>query len=80
VPSRPGRDVHPAVALREVYDPVLCKWATTSIWPWLHLPIDHRVVGPAVIEHPETTVYIGRRQTAVVDRAGNLTIDLIEVH
>ena len=43
-------------------------------------PVDHRVGGPAVIEHPETTVYIGPRQAAVVDLAGNLTIDLIEGH
>lgn len=79
-PSRRGSDVRPAVTLREVYDPVLNKWAATSIWPWLDLPVDHRVGGPAVIEHPETTVYVGPRQTAVVDTAGNLTIDLIEVH
>lgn len=68
------------MTLREVYDPVLNKWATTSIWQWLDLPVDHRVGGRAVIEHPETTVYIGPRQAAVVDLAGNLTIDLIEGH
>ena len=79
-PRRLGSDVHPVVTLREVYDPVLNKWATTSMWRWLDLPVDHRVGGPAVIEHPETTVYIGPRQAAVVDLAGNLTIDLIEGH
>ncbi|MBV8794885.1 MAG: hydantoinase/oxoprolinase family protein [Hyphomicrobiales bacterium] len=79
-PSRIGSDVRPMVTLREVYDSVLSKWAPTSIWRWLDLPVGHRVGGPAVIEHPETTVYIGPRQTAVVDVTGNLTIDLIEVH
>lgn len=79
-PSRTGSDVRPAAALREVYDPGLDKWAPTPIWRWLDLPVGHQVSGPAVIEHSETTVYVGSRQTAVVDVAGNLTIDLIEVH
>jgi N-methylhydantoinase A len=79
-PSRPAASAQPAVTLRDVYDPVLNKWVATSIWPWLQLPVGHRVSGPAVIEHPESTVYVGPRQTAVVDPAGNLTIDFTEVH
>ena len=44
----------------------------------LDLPVGHHVLGPAVIEHPETTVYVGARQMAVLDAAGNLSIDLTE--
>ena len=56
------------------------RLAETAIWQWLDLPGGHRVAGPAVIEHPETTVYVAGRQTALVDEAGNLTIDLSEAN
>ncbi|MFI5019583.1 MAG: hypothetical protein ACHQHK_16695 [Dongiales bacterium] len=51
---------------------------TVEVWQWLELPIGHRIPGPAVIEHPETTVYVGAGQTAVLDSLGNLSIDLTE--
>jgi N-methylhydantoinase A len=41
-----------------------------------HIPGVWRVRGPAVVEHPETTVYIGPGQSARLDDAGNLSIDL----
>lgn len=77
-PSRPASGVHRAGTFRDVYDPVVNEWATMPIWPWLDLPVGRRIGGPAVIEHPETTVYVGPRQTAVVDPVGNLIIDLAE--
>ena len=40
------------------------------------MPAGFRVSGPAVVEHPETTVYIGPGQSARLDGAGNLSIDL----
>ena len=40
------------------------------------MPAGLRVTGPAVVEHPETTVYVGPGQTAQLDDAGNLSIDL----
>ena len=52
--------------------------ATVEIWQWLELPVGHHVPGPAVIEHPETTVYVGAGRTAVLDSIGNLSIDLTE--
>ena len=40
------------------------------------MPVGFGVAGPAVVEHPETTVYVGPGQTARLDGAGNLSIDL----
>jgi len=40
------------------------------------MPAGLRVCGPTVIEHPETTVYVAPGQTALLDSAGNLSIDL----
>ncbi len=57
---------------RHVFDPEAGRLVDTAIWQWLDLPVGHRVAGPAVIEHPETTVYVANRQTALVDEAGNL--------
>ena len=46
------------------------------MFQWLDMPAGFRVTGPAVVEHPETTVYVGPGQTAQLDDAGNLSIDL----
>jgi N-methylhydantoinase A len=78
-PNRRGGSVSSSVVQRDVFDPVLQEWRTVPIWPWLDLPVGHWVAGPAVIEHPETTVYVGPRQTALVDAAGNLILDLAEL-
>jgi N-methylhydantoinase A len=43
------------------------------------LPVGHQIDGPAIIEHPDTTVYVGARQSALIDPAGNLSIDLAQV-
>jgi N-methylhydantoinase A/oxoprolinase/acetone carboxylase beta subunit len=40
------------------------------------MPAGFRVAGPAIVEHPETTVYVGPSQSARLDDAGNLSIDL----
>ena len=51
-------------------------WTEAAMFQWLEMPVGFRVAGPAVVEHPETTVYVGPGQTARLDDAGNLTIDL----
>ncbi len=73
-----GAKSAPRPAKRDVFEPQLERWMPVEIWQWLELPVGHHVLGPAVIEHPETTVYVGARQTAVLDAAGNLSIDLTE--
>jgi len=64
----------PFATKREIFEPVLERWVSSSIYQWLSLPVGYRVAGPAVIEHPETTVYVGVGQTAQIDPAGNLDI------
>ena len=75
-PSRSGAATagHPESA--PLFEPLLERWMTVEVWQWLDLPIGHRASGPAVIEHPETTVYVGGGQAALVDPLGNLSIDL----
>ena len=75
-PSRPAARAAPAARRREVFDAASGGWLSTPISEWLKLPVGETVAGPAVIEHPETTVYVVAGQVAVVDEIGNLVIDL----
>ncbi|HWA80823.1 MAG TPA: hydantoinase/oxoprolinase family protein [Acetobacteraceae bacterium] len=61
---------------RNVFDPIARRWVPMSVWQWLDLPAGHRLAGPAIIEHPETTVYVGAGHIAVLHPAGHLSIDL----
>jgi N-methylhydantoinase A len=63
---------------RMIFEPGLGTRMKVPVWQWLELPVGHHVDGPAVIEHPETTVYVGPKQSAVIDKTGNLSIDLAE--
>jgi len=73
-----GARTIPAPGHRKIFEPLIEQWLTVEIWQWLELPVGHHVPGPAVIEHPETTVYVGAGRTAVLDSIGNLSIDLTE--
>jgi len=73
-----GAEAVPLPGRRRLFEPLLETWLTVEVWQWLDLPVGHHVRGPAVIEHPETTVYVGSGQTAVLDSLGNLSIDLTE--
>jgi N-methylhydantoinase A len=68
----------PSSGERPIFDPVSEEWISTPIWSWLDLPIGHRVPGPAIVQHPETTVYVAAGQAGVVDQNGNLIINLSE--
>jgi N-methylhydantoinase A len=68
----------PRPTARDIFEPTAQRWISASVWEWLDLPAGHSVQGPAVIEHPETTVYVGVSQTAVMDKAGNLLIELTQ--
>jgi N-methylhydantoinase A len=74
-PSRPAATRRPDPGKRDVFDPSADRWVPTPTWKWLELPVGEKVVGPAVIEHPETTVYVVGGQVALVDDIGNLVID-----
>jgi N-methylhydantoinase A len=75
-PTRPSASGKSKQGTRQVFDAEAKAWRATPIWDWLDLPIGERIAGPAVIEHPETTVYVVAGHTAVVDSIGNLVIDL----
>ncbi|MGH6961168.1 MAG: hydantoinase/oxoprolinase family protein, partial [Dongiaceae bacterium] len=68
----------PVSTVRDLYEPRQGKAVKGQIWQWLSLPVGHQVPGPAVIEHPETAVYIGAGQRASLDAAGNLSIESVE--
>lgn len=72
----PEISVVPTASERKVFEPATNASATASVWDWLTLPRDYRIDGPAIIEHPETTVYVATGQTALIDSIGNLSIDL----
>lgn len=72
----PGVKSPPQSTTRRLFEPTRMRHVDATIWNWLALPVGHRIAGPAVIEHPETTVYVGSGQTAEIDAIGNLSIDL----
>ncbi len=73
---KPSAVSAPKSRRRRIFEPTTLAWTETEIFQWLDMPAGFRVSGPAVVEHPETTVYIGPGQTARLDEAGNLSIDL----
>jgi N-methylhydantoinase A len=66
----------PKAKSRRIFEPAGQRFVSANIWDWLALPAGYRVAGPSIIEHPETTVYIGPGQTANIDADGKLSIEL----
>ena len=58
---------------RKVYDVNVGGWFDAAVIDWDALGSD-AVTGPAVIEHPTTTVYVSSGQQVAVDTIGNLVI------
>lgn len=61
---------------RPVYDVASHAWLDTPILHWEGLVTDEQIAGPAIVEHPTTTVYVAAGQQVSVDRVGNLLITL----
>jgi N-methylhydantoinase A len=76
--SKPNAGTTPKAMRRRIFEPTALKWTEADVLQWPDMPAGFAVSGPAVIEHPETTVYIGPGQTARLDDVGNLSIDLSE--
>jgi len=64
----------PRPEARQIFDSEGEAFVSINVWNWLSLPANYVVQGPAVIEHPETTVYIAPTQIAALDGSGNLSI------
>ena len=73
---KPSAMSAPKPERRRIFEPTTLAWTKADIFQWLELPAGFGATGPVVIEHPETTVYIGPGQSARLDDAGNLSIDL----
>ncbi|MBL8583799.1 MAG: hydantoinase/oxoprolinase family protein, partial [Rhizobiaceae bacterium] len=61
---------------RQVYWQEYGKAVDTPIYTGQAVRCGHRIVGPAVIEYPHTTVVVRPNQTAAIDPIGNVIIDL----
>jgi len=51
------------------------RWEDTAIYNRLDLPVGAKIVGPAILEQPDTTVLIEPGMTGRVDRFGNTVIE-----
>jgi N-methylhydantoinase A len=73
---RTNPTARPAVTTRPLYEASVSRWIDASIFRWDGLPVDYVVEGPAIIEHPETAVFVAVDQIARLDGAGNIVIDV----
>jgi len=60
---------------RPIYDGAACAHVSAEVVDWTALGVGEHVAGPAVLEHPTTTVYVAAGQHAAVDPHGNLIVD-----
>jgi N-methylhydantoinase A len=72
---KPSAVKAPQPGKRRVFEPTQRAFVDAAIYQWLDMPSGFVVKGPAIVEHPETTVYVGPEQSARLDDAGNLSID-----
>ncbi len=72
LPKAPAR-TETARRERRIYD--RGAHVSAEVVDWTALSVDERVLGPAVLEHPTTTVYVAAGQRAAVDTHGNLIIE-----
>jgi N-methylhydantoinase A len=61
------------IATRQVY--AEGAWHTAGIYDRLSLAVGEAVAGPAILEQPDTTIFVDPGLTARVDRFGNLVIE-----
>lgn len=61
---------------RKVYDVNAANWFDAAVIEWHDLGAEH-VAGPAIVEHPTTTVYVASAQRVALDALGNLVITAI---
>jgi N-methylhydantoinase A len=64
---------------RPTYCPLTNRMVDTPIWEGSALPPGSKLTGPAVIEHPGTTVVLHSGHTARIDEFGNTRITIDKV-
>jgi N-methylhydantoinase A len=78
--TRPAAgDAEPEVRTRTIYEPTLRNRVRAQVVRWQEMRSGFTVSGPAVVEHPTTTVYIGPTQASHLDEHGNLIITAKEL-
>ncbi|MDQ0472078.1 hydantoinase/oxoprolinase family protein [Labrys wisconsinensis] len=65
----------PAPGRRSIFEPVVGRRMDCAVHNWRDLPMGFTVEGPAVIEHPETSVFVAAGQVARLDAHSNITIE-----
>lgn len=73
---KPKAAASPKPGRRRIFEPANLKWTEADVFQWTDLPAEFALTGPAIIEHPETTIYVGPGQSVRLDSTGNLCIDL----
>jgi len=71
-----GGPTRTATRTREVYDVNAAAWFEAAVVDWDELS-GQPVPGPAVVEHPTTTVYVASGQQVALDELGNLVITAV---
>ncbi|NKC23256.1 hypothetical protein HED50_21015 [Ochrobactrum oryzae] len=65
----------PKAGRRSIFEPVVGRRMDCAVYNWRDLPTGFTVEGPAVIEHPETSVFVAASQIARLDSHSNITIE-----
>jgi N-methylhydantoinase A len=65
----------PRPSRRRIFEPVAMQWMETAVYNWRELTVGFVVQGPAVIEHPETSVFVAAGQVASLGQGANITIE-----
>ena len=73
---RPAAGASPKPGRRRIFEPAKRKWTEADVFQWTELPAEFALTGPAIVEHPETTIYVGPAQSVRLDGTGNLCIEL----
>ncbi len=75
-PTGAGTVDHAQTGTRPVYADG--AWHQAAVYARLDLPVGAEVRGPAVLEQPDTTIFVDPGMTAMVDRLGNVVLGRTE--
>jgi N-methylhydantoinase A len=52
-------------------------WHQADVFDRLHLPVGARIEGPAILEQPDTTIFVDPGLVAITDRLGNVLLERV---
>ncbi|MBK8063251.1 MAG: hydantoinase B/oxoprolinase family protein [Betaproteobacteria bacterium] len=68
----------PESTQREAYCPIAGKFLPHAVYKRGDILLGHRIVGPAIVEEPESTTIVGAGASLTVDASGSLVVQLPE--